>query len=115
MRLTEVVERLGLAVLTGAGQLGREVEGGYASDLMSDVIGNAGEGSVWITVQTHVNVVAVAVMKDLAAVVLAGGHEPEPSTLAKARDEGVVLLASPLAAYELAGRLYGMGLRGGTR
>ncbi len=112
MRLTEVVERLGLAVLCGAGQLEREVRGGYASDLMSDVIGNAGEGFVWVTVQTHVNTVAVAVMKELAAIAVAGGHRPEAGTLARAAEEGVVILASPLPAFELAGRLYGMGVRG---
>jgi predicted transcriptional regulator len=115
MRLSEVVDRLELAVLCGHEQLGREVRGGYASDLMSDVIGNAGEGAVWVTVQTHLNVVAIAVMKDLAAIVLAGGREPEPETLARARDEGVPLLASRLPAFEVAGRLYGLGLRGGGR
>ena len=115
MRLIEIVERLELTVLCGREHLEREVRGGYASDLMSDVIGNAGEAVVWVTVQTHLNIVAIAIMKDLAAIVLAGGREPEPETLARARDESVPLLSSRLAAFELVGRLYGLGLRGGRQ
>jgi hypothetical protein len=89
-----------------------ELAGGYASDLMSDVIAHAEAGDLWLTVQIHANIVAVAAMKELAGVVLVGGREPEPETLRKAAEKKVTVLASRLSAFELAGRLYQLGLRG---
>lgn len=80
--------------------------GFYVSDLLSDVMGNAGEGEVWLTIQTHSNVVAVALLLNLAAVLFTAGAEPDATTIEKARAEGVVLLATALPTFEAAGRLY---------
>jgi hypothetical protein len=110
MRLSEVARALGLELRSGT--LEAEVGGGYASDLMSDVIAHAEAGDLWLTVQVHANIVAVAAMKELAGIVLAGGREPEAETLQKAAAKKVTLLASRLPAFELAGRLYQLGLRG---
>jgi predicted transcriptional regulator len=112
MRLKELVEALDLEVHCGEEHLDREVTGGYVSDLMSDVIAHAEEGTLWVTLQTHANTAAVAAMKELSAVVLIGGRRPEPETLEKARARGVPLLASGLPAFELVGRLYSLGVRG---
>ena len=113
MRLRELAERLSLRIFCGDDRLDREVSGGYASDLMSDVIAHAREGEIWLTLQTHLNIVAVALTKDLAAVALTGGREPDPDTLGRAREEGIPILSSPLNAFELAGRLYELGIRSG--
>jgi hypothetical protein len=110
MRLKELVEALPLEVRCGAEALDRQVRGGYASDLMSDVLAHAQEGDLWITLQTHANVAAVAAMKELAAVVLINGREPESETLEKARARDIPLLVSPLPAFELIGRLHQLGL-----
>jgi len=99
-------------VLTGDVGLDREVSCGYASDLLSDVIAHARAGDAWVTLQTHGNVVAVASLKELAAVILVNGRKPDAETLDKGRAEGVALLGTLLPAFELAGRLYEMGLRG---
>ena len=112
MRLREIASALGLEVRSAKEQMDREVGGGYASDLMSDVIAHAGEGDLWVTMQTHANTVAVAAMKDLSGIVLIGGREPEALTLSKAREKGVPILASRLPAFELIGRLYDLGIRG---
>ena len=112
MNLCEIVQTLKLEVKAGDQSLSNEVAGGYASDLMSDVIANAHEGDLWVTLQTHQNTIAVASMKELAGVVLVNGREPEPETLQKAREEDVPLLVSALPAFELIGRLYDMGLSG---
>ena len=112
MNLCEIVQTFKLEVKAGDQFLSNEVAGGYASDLMSDVIANAQEGDLWVTLQTHQNTIAVASMKELAGVVLVNGREPEPDTLQKAREEGVPLLVSALPAFELIGRLYSMGLSG---
>ena len=56
----------------------RTVEGGYVSDLLSDVIAGAQEGDLWVDLQIHQNIVAVAVLKDLAGILIVGGRNPAP-------------------------------------
>lgn len=91
------------------------MRGGYVSDLISDVLANATKGVLWVTHQTHQNTVAAASLRELAGIVLANGREPEEDTLQKAQAENVALLASNLPAFELVGRLYGLGLRAGSK
>jgi serine kinase of HPr protein (carbohydrate metabolism regulator) len=112
MTIREVVDSSQLEILAQYDGLEKEVTGGYASDLLSDVIANSRAGNLWVTLQTHRNIVAVATLKELAAVVLVNGRTPDPETLEKAREEKVILLGSRLPAFELVGRLYGMGIRG---
>ena len=108
MKLCEVIERLGLEVCTHPERGEVEVTGGYASDLLSDVMANSQAGEVWVTIQVHPNIVAVAVLKELAAVVLANGRRFQEETIKKAEEQGVTLATSRRSAFELAGRLYGM-------
>jgi len=112
MTIREVVDSSQLEILAPHNGLDKEITGGYASDLLSDVIAHSKAGNLWITMQTHRNIIAVATLKDLAAVVLVNGRAPDPETLEKAREERVVLLGSRLPAFELVGRLYQMGIRG---
>ena len=111
MTLGDLVEALALEVRAGSDQMSRVVEGGYVSDLLSDVIAGSKEGDLWITLQLHQNIVAVAFLNNLAGVVIVGGREPEQETLEKAEEQGVTILVSGLPAYEVAGRLYQMGIR----
>jgi len=90
----------------------RKIQGGYASDLLSDVMGNSREGDVWITLQKHVNVVAVAQLNGLAAIVLVNGRKPEPDTVAKAEEMGIPIVSTPLQAFEAIGILYSSGVHG---
>ncbi len=115
MKLTDLLERLGLEVRSARGGLDKELSGGYASDLLSDVLAHSDAGNVWITLQTHQNIVAVASLKDLAGIILVGGREPQEDTLEKAKSEGVPILVSRLPAFELVGRLYELGLRGSVK
>jgi len=112
MTLRAIVERLGLEILTGGGGLDKKITGGYASDLLSDVMAHGGKGCLWITLQTHQNIVAVATLKELGAIVLVNGRRPDPDTIAKAEEEQVPLLATTLPAFEVAGLLYQAGIRG---
>jgi serine kinase of HPr protein (carbohydrate metabolism regulator) len=112
MTIREVVDSSQLEILAQHDGLDKEITGGYASDLLSDVIAHSKAGYLWITMQTHRNIIAVATLKDLAAVVLVNGRAPDPETLEKAREERVVLLGSRLPAFELVGKLYQMGIRG---
>ncbi|MEW5725786.1 MAG: serine kinase [Thermodesulfobacteriota bacterium] len=106
MKLSDIVEKLGLEVLAGAGRLDREVTGGYASDLISDVMANSRPGQLWITLQAHVNVVAVGALRELAGVVIVRGRAPAGEALAKAEEEGLPLLRTELPAFEISGRLH---------
>ena len=115
MKLKEVRGILG-AELTCRGSYPdcgeRDVRFCRASDLMSDVIANAKQGDLWITLQIHQNIVAVAVMKSISAIILVNSREPEAETVQKAEAEKVPIMISSLPAFELAGRLFELGLRG---
>jgi predicted transcriptional regulator len=106
MKVSEVVEKLDLTVFSGQNGLDREMKGGYVSDLLSDVMGNAREGEVWITLQVHQNVMAIASLKDLAAVILVNNLEPQENTMRHSNEENIPVLGTSLSAFEIAGKLY---------
>ncbi len=112
MTLFDLVKSFGLKIETGKDRLHEGITGGYASDLLSDVIAHSRKGNVWITMQTHPNIVAVATMKELVGIILTGGREPDAETIQKAEEERIALLVSPLFTFELVGRLYQMGISG---
>lgn len=113
MKIVELVEKLNLDVRSANENLEREITGGYASDLLSDVLANSKEGNLWITLQLHQNIVGVASMKDLAGIIVVNGREPEPETLEKAEVEKIPVMVSELSTFELVGKLYNLGV-GGT-
>jgi predicted transcriptional regulator len=106
MKVSELVEKLELTVYSGWNGLDREINGGYVSDLLSDVMGNATEGMVWITLQVHQNVMAISSLKDLAAVILVNSLEPQDNTIRHSNDENIPLLGTSLPAFEITGKLY---------
>ncbi len=108
MLLREVVEKLNLKEFSSQQCVDREVKGGYTSDLLSDVMGYAKEGQIWITLQTHKNIMAVASLKDLAAIIVVKGFEPEADTIEASNNEGIPILGSNLEAFELSGELFNM-------
>ncbi len=112
MKVKEMMERFGLQLASGAGGLDRDVRGGYSGDLLSDVMANAPVGCVWLTVQGHQNVVAVAVLRETAAIVVCMGRQADEETLLKAEREGIPVLTWPGSAYALAGRLAAAGVAG---
>lgn len=83
----------------------RRIDGVYIGDLLSWVMGRAGEDNAWITIMTNINVVAVASLSDVACVILAEGTAPDNEVLATAEEKGVNLISSPLGAYEIAVKL----------
>jgi hypothetical protein len=112
MTLQDLVGNMKLEVKSGKSRLDTEVRRGYVSDLMSDVIANTAKGDLWITLQVHINIVAVASMKELSGIILINGHEPEKATLEKAQSENIPLFVSDLPAFEVVGRLYQLGISG---
>ncbi len=112
MRVQEVVSALGLHVAAGAGALDREITAGYTSDLLSCVMAKARAGNIWVTLQAHPNVVAVASLLNLAAVVITEGMAPSEETIARAEEHGIPLLLSPKDSFTIVGRLAALGIRG---
>ncbi|MBM7581938.1 serine kinase of HPr protein (carbohydrate metabolism regulator) [Caldicoprobacter guelmensis] len=110
MKVSQMVEALCLKVLAGEKFLEREVSSGYCCDLLSRVMAKGEKGMAWITVQTHMNVVAVAALIEMACVIIPEGIEVERKVLDKAEEEGVIVLSSNLTAFELVGKLYQMGI-----
>jgi len=112
MKLSEIIEKLHLEIRTGANRLDVDVTRGYSSDLMSDVIANANEGDLWVTLQIHQNIVAVAVMRSLAGIILVNGREPDDETMRKAEAEEVPIMISTMPTFELVGKLFELRISG---
>ena len=87
------------------GDLDRRITGGYCGDLLSWVMSRAGQDNAWITIMCNLNTVAVAVLTDVSAVILADGVRPDDGVLKRAGEQGVTLLCSSRSAFELAGSL----------
>ena len=111
MLLSDIVKNLNLTPRV-EGLPDREVAGGYCSDLLSDVLGNAKSGTIWVTNQKHQNCIAVASLLGIAAVVIAGGVEPDENTIEKAVAEQIPLFTSGQQAFDVVGELYQLGVRG---
>jgi hypothetical protein len=112
VKVAEAVIKLGGTLVTANAAAEREIQGGYASDLLSDVMGNSREGDIWVTLQKHVNIVAVAQLHGLAAIVLVNGRKPEPDTLARAEEMGIPIISTPMQAFDAVGILYSLGIHG---
>lgn len=106
MTVKEIAEKLNLKVCCGATGLHREVQGGYTSDLLSDVMGNAGEGNIWITLQTHKNIMAIASLKELSAIVLVKGFQPEADTITESETENIPILSTTRQTFEITGEIF---------
>ncbi|HZK09052.1 MAG TPA: DRTGG domain-containing protein [Bacteroidales bacterium] len=106
MTVKDLVEALELKVFSGKQGLENEIKGGYTSDLMSDVMGHCNQNDVWVTLQTHRNIMAIASLRDLAAIVIVKGFEPEPEAINKSNQEDIPILGTSLAAFEVSGKIY---------
>ena len=114
MNLQQVIDGLNLAVLTQPRDFSKIYpSGGYASDLLSCVMSGARQQNLWLTLQAHVNIIAVASLLDLSAIVISENAQPDASVIARANEQEVVLLSTPLPTYEVAGRLWALGLSKG--
>ena len=102
MKISEFVDLLQLKVLTDGNCLDREISGVYICDLLSWVMSHADKGDVWITVHTHLNIVAVALLVELACIVVPEDIKVEEATIKKANEEGIVILSSEKTAYQIA-------------
>jgi hypothetical protein len=108
MILFEVSKHLGCEILTDDVNLDKDIKDGYVSDLLSEVIGNIKENSIWITIQRHINILGVAKLKDVIAIIIPRSLQLDENVIAKAKEEGIAILRDPRSAFELSGLIYNL-------
>jgi predicted transcriptional regulator len=115
MTIAEVAEALSLSVRAAEDKLETEVTGGYASDLLSCVMGKARQGNVWVTLQSHVNIVAVAALLQLSGIIVTEGMLPDATTLEKAEAEGIPILTTGSTTFTVVTQLAQLGIKGAEK
>lgn len=110
MKVCELIALIEATNLTPGVDDQREIACGYTCDLLSWVMANGEAGMAWVTVQIHMNVIAVAVLAEMACVILPESIDMEAASLAKAASEGLCVLRSPLSGYEICGRMHAAGV-----
>lgn len=110
MKLLDFAEKLQLEVVTDKDKE-IEISGAYIGDLLSIVMSKAKEKNVWITIQTHLNILAVAELIDISAIIIAENMEISDETIDKAKKLGIPLLKSKENAYKIACGLYESGIK----
>lgn len=113
MKVRELQEKIGANVLTGEVGLDNEIGSGYCCDLLSWVMAHGSAGMAWVTVQTHMNVIAVATLHEMACVVIPEGAQMDKEIADKAAEEGIAVLCSDKPAYEICGLMYAGGIKAG--
>ncbi len=110
MKLKELADKCGLERVTKHFDGDRIVSGCYASDLLSDVMANAKKDNIWITLQIHVNITAVAVLKELTAIIIVMDRLLDEDTIKKAEEEKITILRTSLSTYRISGLIHDCGI-----
>jgi predicted transcriptional regulator len=103
---------MGIEIVAGAAGAERQVTGGYASDLLSCVMAGAQTGNVWVTLQAHQNVIAVAELLGLACVIITEGTKPNEDMVSRAEEKGIPILLSDAGTFTVVSQLIGLGVQG---
>jgi hypothetical protein len=112
MNLQQIIDQLNLTVLTEPRDFAEITPtGGYSSDLLSCVMAGAKKGHLWITLQAHLNIVAIAALNEVAAIIISENAQPDSASIAKANQQGVILMSTPQPTYEINGKLWEMGIQ----
>lgn len=111
MNLQQIIDQLNLNVLTETRDFADITPtGGYSSDLLSCVMAGARKGYLWITLQAHLNIVAVAALNEVAAIIITENAQPDAASIEKANQQGVILLSTSQPTYEVNGKLWALGI-----
>jgi len=112
MTLADIIAKLDLTILTTPNNLEAITpDGGYVSDLLSCVVAGAQPGNIWVTLQAHMNVVAVAALREVSAVIITENAQPDADVIEKASQQGVILLSTKEPSYQVVGKLWELGVR----
>lgn len=111
MKVNEILARAELEQVAGESGNGNDIQGVYIGDLLSLVMSRAQEGNLWITIQAHENIVAVASLVDVSAIVVAEGIHVEAGTIEKANELDIPIFESKASAFELSKIMIEMGIQ----
>jgi len=78
------------------------IKGVYIGDLLSMVMSKALESQAWLTIQTHLNIIAVASLIEFSIIIIVEGMEVEEGTIAKANEIGIPIFRTNRSAYDMA-------------
>ncbi len=109
MNILEIAAKSGWQVVADVNS-SNQPTGVFTGDLLSWVMGHAQPGDLWVTVQAHANIVAVASLRELAGIVIAHGSAIEAETLAMAREEGIPVLTTDMSSADCVKLLAGYGI-----
>ncbi len=111
MKVYEIAKNMGLKVYTAESAAhNREVDGCYIGDLLSLAMAKAEQNNVWITIQTNVNIVAVAGLTDVSCIIIADGFVPDKMAIEKAEEQEIIILGGDSSAYDTAVQLAELGI-----
>ncbi|NLV35956.1 MAG: AraC family transcriptional regulator [Clostridiaceae bacterium] len=110
MLAAEFAAKLGAKVLTGEPRDNTEIKGIYCGDLLSWVMSHAPKSSAWVTVHTHLNIVAVASISELSCIIIPEGIKVDEATINRAIDENTIIISSELTAYEICSIAHDCGI-----
>ncbi len=100
MKLKEIADKIGGSVAVDVPDA--EVSSAYVGDLLSDVMGHAGDESVLITVQNHLNTIAVCTLVGIKVIVICHNRPVPPDMAEAAKRENVAIVVTPMAQYAAA-------------
>ena len=110
MKVSELINKTGFKAFGSDAAFEKEIEGVFVGDLLSWVMGNAEVNQVWITVQSHLNIVAVAALKEIGCLIIVQGAEVGEDTIQKAIEEDIAILTCSQSAYETCCLLHELGI-----
>ncbi|MFZ5965947.1 MAG: AraC family transcriptional regulator [Bacillota bacterium] len=111
MKVRDLIEKLDFTLISGTNALDKNISGLYCCDLLSWVMSHAKEGNAWITVQTHINIVAVASLLDLGCIIIPESIEIDEDTKIKAIEEDIAILSTDLDSYQIFCKMYALGIK----
>ena len=110
-KVSDIISKLNLEVVTASEKaLDRSVDGAITGDLLSWIMAQGNEGNLWITIQTHQNIIAVAVLLNFSAIIVSGDATIAEDTIEKAIREDIPILRSKMESFEVCGILYNFGV-----
>ncbi len=109
IKVSEIIEKIEGKIVTENVNIDElTVSDGYVSDLLSDVMGNARDNMIWVTIMRHMNVIAVASLTGVKTVVFTNDIVPDNKVIAKAEEEGICLVTTKLPSFNTAGIIYSL-------
>jgi hypothetical protein len=115
IKLGDIIDALDLEVIAGKNSFLKRVFTGYVGDLYLEVLSKSNYGDIWITSRIYHSIVAIAKLKGHVGIIVIDDNRPDGETIREARDKDIPLFTTSLSAFEVAGRLYGMGVRGSVK